>query len=68
MQDSVGVQPFVATATRQPGKPARLMGLAPSSRLDFVMGASEPTSSLPTREAVMSISPAALTRTEEVLP
>lgn len=51
-----------------PGKPARLMGLAPSSRLDFVMGASEPTSSLPTREAVMSISPAALTRTEEVLP
>ncbi|WIA38362.1 hypothetical protein OEZ86_001692 [Tetradesmus obliquus] len=51
-----------------PGKPARLMGLAPSSRLDFVMGASEPASSLPTREAVMSISPAALTRTEEVLP
>jgi hypothetical protein len=44
------------------------MGLGLSSRLDLVMGATEPTEALPSKDALQRLSPAVFTRTEEVMP
>jgi hypothetical protein len=43
------------------------MGIDPASRLDLVMGASEPADKLPSRDVLQRMAPGVLTRSEEVL-
>jgi hypothetical protein len=43
-----------------------MMGVDPASRLDLVMGASEPADKLPSRDVLQRMAPGVLTRTEEM--
>jgi hypothetical protein len=49
----------------QPGK-GRMMGIDPASRLDLVMGASEPADKLPSRDVLQRLAPGVLSRTDEM--